>query len=152
YGLKGAVFVATTGGGGQVKGPEGSFLEGNTFIGLALNMVLPLLLYLGRDEKRKWLKYLLYAMFIGSIISVIFTTSRGAYLGLVAILPLMFLRARSKWLALAILVPALIAAQFLPDRIFQRAEKIEQYEQDSSANQRLQSWTVAWHVALDHPF
>src|SRR5439155_12011300 len=71
---------------------------------------------------------------------------------LVAILPLMFLRARSKWLALAILVPALIAAQFLPDRIFQRAEKIEQYEQDSSANQRLQSWTVAWHVALDHPF
>src|SRR2546425_1806370 len=57
YGLKGAVFVVSTGGAGQVQGPEGSFLEGNTFIGLALVMVLPLLLYLGREEQRRWLKF-----------------------------------------------------------------------------------------------
>src|SRR5205823_3192483 len=31
------------------------------------------------------------------------------------------------------------------------AELIEGYQQDGSANQRLQSWTVAWHVALDYP-
>jgi probable O-glycosylation ligase (exosortase A-associated) len=151
YGLKGAIFVVSTGGAGQVKGPEGSFMEGNTFIGLALNMVLPLILYLGREEKRRWMKVLLYAMFFCSIVSVIFTTSRGAYLGLGAILPLMFLRARSKWLALAILVPALVGAQFLPNRIFHRAELIEDYQQDGSANQRLQSWTVAFNVALDYP-
>ena len=151
YGLKGAIFVVNTGGAGQVKGPEGSFLDGNTFIGLALNMVLPLLLYLGRAEKRRWMKILLYVMFATSIVSIIFTTSRGAYLGLGAILPLMFLRARSKWLALIVLVPALVAVQFLPNRIFHRAELIENYEQDGSANQRLQSWTVAWNVALSHP-
>lgn len=151
YGLKGAIFVMTTGGAGQVQGPEGSFLEGNTFIGLALTMVLPLLLYLGRDEQRKWLKYLLYIMFFGSVVSIIFTTSRGAYLGLAAVLPLMFLRAKRKWVGLAILVPALAAAQFLPDRIFQRAEMIERYQEDSSANQRLQAWTVAWRVARDYP-
>ena len=34
YGLKGAIFVVNTGGAGQVKGPEGSFIDGNTFIGL----------------------------------------------------------------------------------------------------------------------
>jgi probable O-glycosylation ligase (exosortase A-associated) len=90
-------------------------------------------------------------MFFCSILSIIFTTSRGAYLGLGAMLPLMFLRARSKWLALAILVPALVGAQFLPNRIFHRAELIENYQQDGSANQRLQSWTVAFNVALDYP-
>src|SRR6185437_4329360 len=147
----GAIFVVNTGGAGQVKGPEGSFIDGNTFIGLALNMVMPLVLVLAREEKRRWLKILLYATFVSSIISVIFTTSRGAYLGLGAIIPLMFLRARSKWLALIILVPALVGAQFLPNRIFHRAEQIEDYQQESSANQRLQSWTVAWHVALDYP-
>ncbi|HEX6006224.1 MAG TPA: putative O-glycosylation ligase, exosortase A system-associated [Burkholderiales bacterium] len=151
YGLKGLIFVVSTGGGGQVKGPEGSFIDGNTFIGLALNMVMPLVLVLAREEKRRWLKLLLYTIFASSIVSVIFTTSRGAYLGLGAIIPLMFLRARSKWLGLMLLVPALVGAQFLPDRIFHRAELIENYQQESSANQRLQSWTVAWNVALDYP-
>ena len=36
YGVKGAIFVVTTGGAGQVKGPEGSFLDGNTFVGVAM--------------------------------------------------------------------------------------------------------------------
>jgi putative inorganic carbon (HCO3(-)) transporter len=151
YGVKGGVFVVTTGGGGQVKGPEGSFLEGNTFIGLALNMVLPIILFLARDQQRPWAKRGLYAMFALTIVAIIFTTSRGAYLGLAAILPLLFLQAKKKWIALFILVPALIGAQFLPDRIFKRAETIETYEQDSSANQRLQSWTVAWNLAKDNP-
>ena len=151
YGLNGALFVVKTGGAGQIKGPENSFLDGNTFIGLALNMVLPLLLTLGREEKRRWLKMLLYTTFATSIISIIFTTSRGAYLGLGAILPLMFLRARSKWLGLALLVPALVAVQFLPERIFDRAELIENYQGDRSANQRLMSWSVAMHVARDYP-
>jgi probable O-glycosylation ligase (exosortase A-associated) len=151
YGLKGALFVVSTAGGGQVKGPEGSFISDNTFIGLALNMVMPLLLTLAREQQRRWLSVLLYVIFFTSIISVIFTTSRGAYLGLAAIIPLMFLRARSKWLALTILVPALIGAQFLPDRILHRAEQIQNYEHERTANQRLQAWTVAWHVAIDFP-
>jgi probable O-glycosylation ligase (exosortase A-associated) len=151
YGLKGLIFVIDTGGAGQVKGPERTFIDGNTFIGLALNMVLPLVLVLAREEKRRWLKVLLYVTFFSSIVSVIFTTSRGAYLGLGAIIPLMFLGSRSKWMALVILVPALIGAQFLPDRIFNRAELIENYQHESSANQRLQAWTVAWNLALDYP-
>ena len=73
YGLKGAIFVVNTGGSGQVKGPEGSFLDGNTFIGLALNMVLPLVLCLAREEKRRWMKILLYTTFATSIVSIIFT-------------------------------------------------------------------------------
>jgi putative inorganic carbon (HCO3(-)) transporter len=152
YGFKGAVFVVNTGGAGQVQGPAGSFLDGNTFIGLGMNMVLPVILFLARDDERLWVKRLLYVLFGLTIISIIFTTSRGAYVGLAVMLPLMFLRSNKKWLALLVMIPALVAAPYiLPERIFQRANTIENYEEESSANQRLEAWLVAWRLAKDHP-
>lgn len=152
YGFKGGIFSIMKGGAERVEGPEGSFMEGNTFIGLALNMILPLLLHLAREEKRVWVKRLLYLTFVLSIISVIFTYSRGAYLGLAAILPLLLLRARTKWIAFGLFVPALVLAPYvLPEKVFDRAELIENYQEDGSANQRLQSWTVAWNIAKERP-
>lgn len=153
YGVKGAIFAVRTAGAGMVQGPEGSFIEGNTFLGLALNMVIPLLIYLGRVEERKWLRRALYVTAGMSAVAVVFTYSRGAYLGLAAIVPFLFLRAKHRIPALAFLaIAAGVASMVLPERVFQRAEKIETYQEDSSANQRLQSWTVAWNLALDRPF
>lgn len=151
YGVKGAVFVATSGGGERVQGPDGSFMEGNTFIGLAFTMVLPLMIVLARDEKRVWLKNLLYVAVAMTVVSTIFTYSRGAYLGLAAIIPLIFWRSKRKWLAFVILLAAgILTVQLLPEKVYQRAETIESHE-DRSANQRLQSWAVAWNLASDHP-
>ena len=152
YGVKGFFFVLRSGGAERVQGPDGSFLEGNTFIGLAFNMVVPLMIFMARTEQRPWLKKFLYAMATLTIVSTVFTYSRGAYLGLVVILPLIFLSAQKKIIAACILIPAaLLAPLVLPDTVFQRADKIENYEQDGSANQRLQSWTVAWNLAKDRP-
>jgi probable O-glycosylation ligase (exosortase A-associated) len=151
YGVKGAIHVVTSGGAGQVKGPEGSFLDGNTFVGVAMIMVLPLILHLARDDQRPWVKRSLYAMFAMTIVAIIFTTSRGAYLGLAAVLPLMFLGAKRRWIAILAIASALMGAQFLPEHIFRRAELIENYQQDGSANQRLQAWTVAWNIAKEYP-
>lgn len=152
YGVKGFFFVLRSGGVERVQGPEGSFLDGNTFVGLAFTMIVPLMIFMARTEKHRWLKRLLYAMAMFTIVSTIFTYSRGAYLGLVVILPLIFLNARRKVVAACILIPAaLLAPIVLPDSVFQRADKIENYEQDGSANQRLQSWSVAWNLAKDYP-
>ena len=152
YGVKGFFFVLRSGGAERVQGPEGSFINGNTFLGMALTMILPVLVCLAREEERRWLRNLLYAASAMTGVSTIFTYSRGAYLGLAAILPLMFLRSKRKWLAVAVLVPALLVAPvLLPESVLNRAELIEQYETDRSATQRLQSWTVAWNIALDRP-
>ena len=43
YGFKGGIFTLTSGGDNHVLGPEGSFIFGNTEIGLALIMALPLI-------------------------------------------------------------------------------------------------------------
>ena len=152
YGVKGFLFVLRSGGAERVQGPEGSFMEGNTFIGLAFVMVIPTMIYMARVEQKVWLKRLLYTMALFTIGSTIFTYSRGAFLGLVAIVPLIFLTARKKVVAACILVPALlIGPMVIPASVFQRADKIENYEEDRSANQRLQSWTVAWNLVKDYP-
>lgn len=152
YGVKGFFFVLRSGGGERVQGPEGTFLEGNTFVGLAFVMVIPLMIFLAREETRPWLKRLLYFMAVSSIIATIFTYSRGAYLGLVVIIPLIFLNARKKVVAACILIPAvLIGPLVIPEQVFKRADQIENYEEEGSANQRLQSWTVAWNLVKDYP-
>ena len=152
YGVKGFFFVLRSGGAERVQGPDNSFLEGNTFMGLAFTMVIPLMIFMAREEKKPWLRKLMYVMAGLTIVSTIFTYSRGAYLGLVVILPLIFLRAKQKVFAACILIPAVLIAPFvLPDKVFERADQIENYETDRSANQRLQSWTVAWNLAKDYP-
>lgn len=152
YGVKGFFFVLRSGGGERVQGPEGTFLEGNTFVGLAFVMVIPLMIFMAREEQRVWLKRLLYTMAVMTIISTIFTYSRGAYLGLIVIIPLIFLSARKKVVAACILIPAvLIGPLVIPEKVFQRADQIENYQEEGSANQRLQSWTVAWNLVKDYP-
>lgn len=152
YGVKGALFVLRTGGSERVEGPDGSFITGNTFLGLAMIMVIPLLVVLAREERRPWLRNLLYVTAAATVLATIFTYSRGAFLGLGAVTAALFLHFKRKVLATLILVPAiLLASEVLPEKLFQRGETIAEFEQDATANQRLQSWTVAIGIARDYP-
>ena len=156
FGLKGGIWALSTGGGNQVLGPPESFISGNTEMGLALNMVIPVLLILSRDDPRRWLRYLLLTTFFFSVIATLITYSRGALLGLGVILPLLFLRSRAKFVVLPL---ALILAFFarplvdsvMPQQWLERMGTIKTYEGDRSAQMRLNSWYVAYHLALDHP-
>lgn len=152
YGVKGGIWSITTGGAHKVLGPEGTFIDDNTFIGLAFNMVVPLMVILAREEKGVWTKPLLYIAAGLTMISTIFTYSRGAYVGLAILLPLLFLESRKKVIAGAILIPALVLGPMvLPEAVFKRADETINYEEDMSANQRLFSWSVAFNVARDFP-
>ncbi len=152
YGLKGGIFTLMGGGANMVNGPSRSFIGTNNEIGLALLMVVPILVFLAREEKHKWFKPLLWSVAGLSMLSIIFTYSRGAMLGLAILLPLMFLKSRAKILTLVVFLPlAWIGYQWAPESIFKRASKIETYQEDNSAMQRLQAWSVAWNIAKDFP-
>ena len=56
FGVKGGVFTISTGGGAHVVGPGGSFIAGNTEIGLALVMIFPLIWYLYINAEKKWIQ------------------------------------------------------------------------------------------------
>lgn len=151
YGIKGALFTVATGGVYRVEGP-GGYLTGNTYFGCALVMVLPLIDAAARDQKNPWMRNALWTAFWLVVFATVFTYSRGALLGLGAVLLLMFWRVKRKALVMALMVPALvIGTAFLPDQLVDRAETIRTYDADSSAMGRVQAWGVAWNVALTHP-
>jgi putative inorganic carbon (HCO3(-)) transporter len=152
FGVKGAIFTLTTGGIFNVQGPGGSFIGTNVGLGLALVMIIPLLVFMARDETRTWLRTVLRVTAASSVISAAFTYSRGAMLGLAAIVPFVFLRAKRKALVLLILLPLAYFGRYLiPAELYQRTESIGEYQQDRSAQGRLMAWSVAWNVAVEKP-
>ena len=155
-GLKGAVFVIATGGENMVWGPEGSFLEANNSIGLAMAMNVPLLYYLSKIETRPWLRKVILVMLWGSFPAIICTYSRGAWLGLVMVTGLLFLRIKHKFLVVsAVGLIALIGAgtlsQLLPQRLSTRYEQLENYEEEDSAESRFWNWEFCKRVGLARP-
>lgn len=153
YGVKGAIWAVQSGAVGTLVGPRGStFISPNTFLGLALVMVIPLLYYLGRTEVHKWARRGYYTAMGMTIFATPFTYSRGAMLGLAAILPLMFMRSRAKIAIILLAIPlAYFGKDLVPDRLKNRAETIENYQEDGSANLRFQSWGVNWNIAKENP-
>jgi len=152
YGIKGGVFAIASGGQLHVQGPEPSFIGGNNSLGIALLMVAPLFVAFWRDTSNRWLKLGAVGGLGLTLVAIIFTYSRGAWLGLVAVSFLLFLQSKRKGLVLALVVPlAFVGAALIPEKVYQRADTIENYKEDLSAMQRIQGWGVAVNVALQHP-
>src|SRR5207249_5209381 len=100
YGLKGGIWGLATGGANKVLGPDGSFIGDNNGLSLGLNMTLPLLFFLAREEQRRWVRWLLRATFVFSVVSVLLTYSRAGFLGLVVVGIALLMRTRWKYLAI----------------------------------------------------
>jgi probable O-glycosylation ligase (exosortase A-associated) len=157
WGLKGVLYVVRTAGGSRVSGPEFSFFADNNEFGLAVCMALPLMLYLSRDEKRLWVKRLLRLLFAASIVAILFTYSRGAFLGLMTVLTVIVWR--SPWrmrFAAAVLLVGLVAVPLAPQALKDRIASIREQEavetRDGSVAGRIQAWTTSWRIAVAHPF
>jgi probable O-glycosylation ligase (exosortase A-associated) len=154
YGARGGVFAIATGGGSQVQGPEPSFIGGNTHLGVALLMVVPLFVAFMQDTESRWLKRGAIACFWLTMLAIVFTYSRGALLGLAMVGTLLFFNSKRKLLIAAVLIPVGLAAlAFTPDKLVDRASTIttDAEVMDTSALARLQSWSVATNIALRHP-
>ena len=152
FGLKGGLWTLLSGGQNQVLGPDNTFLGSNTHLGVALNMVLPILILLRHDTTRPWLRNLLLLMSGCTAIAVVGTYSRGAFLGLVVVSSMLFLKSRARPIALvSLILLCLVVASMIPEKWFARVETIETYQEDESANSRFNSWYVSYRLALDHP-
>src|SRR5579864_902686 len=94
--IKGLPFILITGGQFRIYGPENSMIADNNDFGLALNMTLPLFFLLARTEPSRWMRWFWGSLFVIGIPVVLFTYSRGALVGLVAILVLMLLQLKQR--------------------------------------------------------
>ncbi len=152
YGLKGGVFTLTSGGGSHVLGPPGSFFSGNTEIGLALVMVLPLVWYLYLSTAKLWIRNgLLMSMFLIPF-AILGTQSRGALLAIAAIGLFLWMKSRKKlvlFVAMLLFIPILIS--LMPQTWHDRMHTMKDHEQDASAKGRIQAWTFALNLAVERP-
>ncbi|MBN1466572.1 putative O-glycosylation ligase, exosortase A system-associated, partial [candidate division KSB1 bacterium] len=151
-GIKGAVFGFLTGGKYKVWGPPESFLEDNNGLGLCMVMLLPLSLFLKDLFAKKWLRTGMLGIAGALAVSAVLTYSRGALVGLVMVFLYYFLFAKHKLrIAIVGIVIASTAFSVLPKEWFDRMTTIGDYEEDESANMRLNSWAMAANLALDNP-
>jgi putative inorganic carbon (hco3(-)) transporter len=152
YGLKGGIWSIMRGGAGRVVMPDDTMFGGTNGAAIALNMALPMLFYLAREEENKWLRRLLWAMFVFSIPAVLFTYSRGGLIGLCAVLLVLAAKSGRFVRATVGLVAAYVfVMNFAPPQWFDRMDTIRTYEDDGSARARLDAWYIAYHLALDRP-
>ncbi|MDH5646887.1 MAG: putative O-glycosylation ligase, exosortase A system-associated [Candidatus Heimdallarchaeota archaeon] len=152
YGIKGGIFTLLTGGSWMVWGPQGTFIEGNNELALAMIMILPLLRYLQLQTENKWIKRgLIIAMGLCAL-SILASYSRGAFIAASAITLYLWLKSRKRVvLGIAMVVVILASLLFLPKGWFDRMGTIKTYEEDASAMGRINAWWFAYNIANERP-
>ena len=152
YGVKGGIFTVASGGDNRVYGPPNSLIGDNTSIGVAIIMVIPLLYYLYVTTASRWVRWVLVGTMLLCALGVLGTYSRGAFVAVCAIGLFLWWNSRHKMaIFLALVLVAPFALALMPEKWHERMDTIVDYEQDNSANMRLNSWMTMLNLAKDRP-
>jgi len=152
YGVKGGLFTLRSGGGDKVWGPAGSFIGDNNTLACALLMIMPLGFYLMTATKHPKIKNGLIVSMALIGVSVLGSNSRGAFLGLLAVLLFWMKNVPGKQKIIALLVTAFIAAValiFMPQSYWDRMNTVKTYDKDDSAMGRINAWWCTYNLAMD---
>ncbi len=150
YGIKGGIFTILNGGAYRVQGPLGTFIGGNNELALALVMTIPLMRYLYLHEKHKYIKLGLAIGMLLTAIAAFGTQSRGALVALTLTGAIFWVKSRHKIAtAIFITMAAVIGLSLMPQEWFDRMSTIKTYQEDASAQGRLNQWGSAINLAND---
>ena len=165
YGVKGGLFTILTGGHYRVWGPEGSFIEGNNEVALALIMAIPLMYFLRSLYRQRWIRIAFLLAMLLTAAAALGSQSRGALLAIVAMVGLFWVRLDSAEIrngvkvgnpkfmfGVMILAAGVALAMFMPDSWHERMDTIGTYQEDGSAQGRINAWHMAWNLATHNFF
>jgi putative inorganic carbon (hco3(-)) transporter len=139
-----------------------NFLGDPNDVSLLLDTMLPFVLCMLVYEKRP-LRRVTYAVIaVVCLAGIVITNSRGGFIGLVAVLAVIWLISPRKVLTLVLLCIVTVgAAQFVPKSYWDRMSSIQGTNleagrvggdrNESTAEGRLASWRAAWEMFKDHP-
>ena len=148
YGFKGGVFVLTGGSAHQVLGPPKTFIGERNSIGLALIMTVPLLYYMQLQMTRWYARYALFAGIGLTLVAIVGTHSRGALVGIAAMLLFFLLKSRKKFTAILAIIPLVyVMYSVMPEEWFERMQTIQTWQEDGSASERVRAWGNAIDLA-----
>ncbi|MBP8299613.1 MAG: putative O-glycosylation ligase, exosortase A system-associated [Planctomycetes bacterium] len=150
FGVKGGV-LGVLGGGHQILRGPGGMMEDNNDFALALVMNVPLLWYLGIGEQRRIVLRATQVAVLLTVITIVLTHSRGAFLALsVSALWIAWrsghvVRAGAVLVAIGLIFP-LVAPKEVLDRLGTIGDT-----QETSASSRLEAWATALRMVEDNP-
>jgi probable O-glycosylation ligase (exosortase A-associated) len=127
-------------------------IAGNNELAVALVLLMPWMYYLERTTPRLWIRWSLLASMVAVTFAILGTQSRGALLGLLAMVCVLSLKAGRflRTTAGAVFV-VWAAVTFMPSSWTERMDTLQTYEEDSSAMERIYTWGTLWNAALDRP-
>lgn len=149
--MEGVKFLLS-GGGHRITGRAGIISDRNDLV-VAINMCIPLLIYLWQTTKSKNLKLGLLVLIVLNIVAVVGTYSRGGFIGLSILAFAMWLKSDKKiiYVLLAVIALPILYAN-APAEWKERQSTIETAaSEDGSFIGRLWAWKVATLIALDNP-
>lgn len=152
YGIKGGIFTIIGGGVDMVLGPEGTFIEGNNEIALALIITIPLMHYLQMVSQNVWVRHGLTVAMLLNAFAALGSYSRGALLAIAVMCGFLWLKSQHKvriGLLLILAIPPALA--FMPEKWSERMDTIHSYEEDGSVQGRFNAWWMAYNLAKDRP-
>ena len=132
-------------------GVHGFFSNSNDF-GVAMCVILPLAVYMMLATKNKLLKLAAGLMGGAFLASILYTSSRGAALGLAVMGLVYWIMSRQKFL-MGVAVALLLVGYWIvaPPELESRFHSGMDYEQDRSATQRLEAWKGGLRMMAAHP-
>ena len=143
--------VLLSGGAHKVMG-LGGMMSDNNHWGVAMVMTLPILLYLYNYSQNTLVKLSFLLGFAITVISILGTNSRGAFLGMAIIGVWMVLVSRRKAFSAFVVLLAVVAiVSFAPESWFARIQTIENAGADTSFLGRLAAWKISVSAALMNP-
>ena len=152
YGAKGGVFTLFHGGNYLVWGPGGSFIEGNNEVALAFVMTIPLMRYVQISLKKRWQRFAMLGIIVLTAFAAIGSHSRGALVAIAAMATFMWWKSRNKFaMGLALVTAGIVMPSFMPADWTERMHSIKAYDEDSSAQGRINAWWMAFNLAKDRP-
>lgn len=151
--VKGGYWALMEGFGDRVYGPPGSPYYDNNHFAVLVVMSLPLLVLLRSWCATAGARRLVETVLALSLLAALSSWSRGALLALGVTLGLaLLLQARRRLRSLAALVLlGVVVLAFMPEAWLERMQSIAHYEQDASAQGRLEMWALGLRQALEHP-
>lgn len=149
--LEGLKLIAS-GGGHHIKGITGHVFDDRNDLALAINMTIPLVVYLRNQYSLKIIKISLLSVVILMVLCVLGTYSRGGLIGLLVLGLVFFKETNNKLISLITMTIAVfIGISLMPPEWFSRMDTIQDADNDSSFLARVVAWKVSILIALDNP-
>ncbi|MEX6634219.1 putative O-glycosylation ligase, exosortase A system-associated [Hyphococcus lacteus] len=149
---KGAAFTVLTLGQYRVQGLTNTVLEDNNHFGIAVATILPLIFYLREEAARPIIRQGLLVLFALSVVAIIGTQSRGAFISLVVFGGFFWLRSKHKLSILAGLCLLMIPTiAFMPAKWTDRMATIGEATEDASFMGRVDAWVINYKLAKQNP-